>query len=747
MADVLLFIIFIVLPFFRVFQGTLLQNIHNIIAVSGIGIVFVGLVFNRLSEYIEKYLKYVIPLLISTIAVHFFLKTYDSAQIKITLLEVGGPIVLITWIIKRIDEGSFTLHKSRRYVILPALLYILSAVISFYFSVFKLETFEPGLIRRFSYLGVFIVIIYEFNCRNDFRRILNWALASCFFVVIYGFIQYFGLDWHIWKGAFKERIFSTFGNPNFYAAWLVLLLPFVMIKTALTKKWYYGLLALGIIFNLVQTGTKGSWVGVGVEISVYIILYTLYLIKGDPRILKRIAACMITGILLITISGIVVFSIKRIDSIRFRLFTWGATMKMISEPIFYKPLKTLFVGHGIESFKLVYPAYRRPEIFHIENKHNTETDHAHNEFVEIFYDEGFMGIVIYLWLLTAIFYAGLKRLSNLGLGGASSEDEYFLVALISGTAGMIAHSSVSVHVRFVSSGYILWTFLGLLVVHTAPVKWDRETAQKRLGLLKISVIMLLAAVIGFNSLEAAKRFTANIYHNRAIAFSKQRKWAQALELYKKVQMNHPSFIMAYYFEGNVYNDKLSEAMRDNDEVRIQENYKNAIDAYNRVLSMYPNYVQVHFQEGMLHLKVGNTEEAVESFRKYLNVVDPMYPFTYYRLGMIKAQENDLRSAQWYMEEPLRRIPLQRKGRNRDSMMVEAYMNLANIYLVQKKLPETEGALIEALKVKENMDTLTALGRLYEGWGKRGRAVKVYERMLQLRPENKEIENKLKKLKS
>ena len=61
---------------------------------------------------------------------------------------------------------------------------------------------------------------------------------------------------------------------------------------------------------------------------------------------------------------------------------------MISEPLFYKPMKALYFGHGIESFKLVYPSYRRPEIFHIEGKHNTETDHAHNEFIEIFYDEG-----------------------------------------------------------------------------------------------------------------------------------------------------------------------------------------------------------------------------------------------------------------------------------------------------------------------------------------------------------------------
>ena len=40
-------------------------------------------------------------------------------------------------------------------------------------------------------------------------------------------------------------------------------------------------------------------------------------------------------------------------------------------------------GNGIGSFRIIYPAFRRPQIFHIEAKHNTETDHAEDEYWEV----------------------------------------------------------------------------------------------------------------------------------------------------------------------------------------------------------------------------------------------------------------------------------------------------------------------------------------------------------------------------
>ncbi|MDA3792634.1 MAG: tetratricopeptide repeat protein [Elusimicrobia bacterium] len=739
MLDVILYIFFIIIPFFRVFNGSLTAQLHIIIAVAALGITVMGLLFNKLDDYLHELIRYLLPLFISTLAVHFFLRTYDSAQIKITHLEIGGPLILLLWLIKRINLWDFKIAPSRKYILYPALLFMGSGILSFILSPFHLETFEPGLLRRISYIGIFIVAIFEFNGIKDFKKVFNWVLASCFIVVIYGFIQQFGLDWHIWKGAFGRRIFSTFGNPNFYAAWIVLLLPLVMVRYMLTKKWYYLALVIGIFINIYLTRTKGSWVGLAVGLSVFVVLVTLYLLKGDPKRLKKIALSLTVTIIIVATSAITWYSVNRINSLRFRLFTWGATMKMVTEPVYTNPAKAIILGTGIETFKLVYPAYRRPEIFHIEGKHNTETDHAHNEFLEIIYDEGLVGITAYLWLLACVYFVAFKRLSLLGIGAShKSEEEHYLIALIAGTVGMFAHSAMSVHIRFVSSGYILWAFMGFIVVFTAPVGNTKENPEKGNVLIKNFLILLLLFVAAMNSIYASRRFKANIYHNRAIAYSKQRRWPEALRYYKLVQKNHPSFIMGYYFEGNVYNDKLSQAIKSNNQAMIEQNYNMAIETYKKVRSMYPNYVQVHFQEGMLHLKVGNIDEAVKSFRKYLNIVDPVYPFTYYRMGMVKARrENNLNEAMWYMKEALNRS-------KRDREYINSSMNLANIYILQKNYTNAEEVYKSALKkVPGNKDMLQSLTSLYERTNSIPEALNIYKEMLKRAPGSKKIEEKIK----
>ncbi len=738
MTDIILFSFFVLIPFLRIFDGNLLQNIHNIIAFLSIGGLFLGIIFNRLDEYADRMLKYLIPILVSTIAVHFFLETYDSAQIKITLLETGGPLVLIIWLAKRINRGSFKLASDRKYVLVPALLFLLSGLISFALTPYKLQTFEPGLLRRIVYVGSFLAIVYEFNRKEDFMRVLNWVMGSLVIIVVYGIIQAAGLDWHIWAGAFRGT-FSTFGNPNFFGAWLVLVLPLVFAKAMLTRKWHWYAMIAAVLYNIYRCGAKGSWLGAAADISVFVVLATLFLIEGNPKVLKRIALGITAAVMLFASVAVTIASMQRMRSITFRLFTWGSTMKMISEPIFVSPAQAFFLGHGIETFRIVYPAYRRPEIFHLEGRHNTQTDHAHNEFMEVFFDEGVFGLTVFIWLLAGIFYVAVKRLSLVGVGKAKTDDEFYLVGLIAGLIGVLTHAFVDVNPRFVSTGYILWVMLGLLVVHSAPLKDEkgRGSAPVPVNYGPRLILVLGLMILGYRtSVQAALRFNANRYHNRAIAHSKRRAWDDALELYDRVQEYHPSFIMAYYFEGNVYNDQLSEAMQAGRRQEAEHYYSQAVDAYKRVRSMFPNYVQLHFQEGMMHLRMDNIEEAERSFRRYINIVDPVFPYSYFRLGMINLQRGDTEKARRYFEEPVRRNP----------DVPETFLNLASFLRRMGETDEVERVFLEGVEANpEDLDILGALGAFYEEQQRKEDAASIYRRMLELRPGDGNLERKLEEL--
>src|SRR5438046_2586214 len=108
------------------------------------------------------------------------------------------------------------------------------------------------------------------------------------------------------------------------------------------------------------------------------------------------------------------------------------------------------VGNGLGTFWVIYPAYRRPAIFHIEGKHNTETDHAENEHLEVWMDEGIIGMGLWIWLILNIMVGVYKSLQVLTAqptrAGPETEltqfpdEAMYMLGFTSGMLGMLIHN-------------------------------------------------------------------------------------------------------------------------------------------------------------------------------------------------------------------------------------------------------------------------------------------------------------------
>src|ERR1035438_2495405 len=123
----------------------------------------------------------------------------------------------------------------------------------------------------------------------------------------------------------------------------------------------------------------------------------------SERLRKNIRRATIVMLIFSAVS-VGVYSRLRMQSIRFRVATWVSTWEMaLMHPIW---------GNGIGSFRIIYPAVRRPQIFHIEGKHNTETDHSENEYWEVLQDEGLIGFGIFLWMIATFSTLGLRALGR-----------------------------------------------------------------------------------------------------------------------------------------------------------------------------------------------------------------------------------------------------------------------------------------------------------------------------------------------
>ncbi len=165
-------------------------------------------------------------------------------------------------------------------------------------------------------------------------------------------------------------------------------------------------------------------------------------------------------------------------------------------------------------------------------------------------------------------------------------------------------------------------------------------------------------------------FKADIYHNLALFNSRSKNWDEAIKYYQLVNKNNPYFIMSYYFRANVFKDRLNmepvykpEWGDTGDKPRTD--YERAMEVYNYVKTIAPNYVQMHYHIGELYVKLSdyyfkNKDEA--SGRKFLDMalksfnlyhdIDPVFPFTYYHRSNIYLSQGRMDLAEKELKDNL-----------------------------------------------------------------------------------------------
>ncbi|MDR1926106.1 MAG: O-antigen ligase family protein, partial [Endomicrobium sp.] len=338
-----------------------------------------------LQKSLRKILLYGVPILYFFMALSFYLGTYDSAQVKITILHIGGMFLIMTWLLLKIEEGNFNFLNKKLLYILPVVLFLFSGIISFCISPLKSASFNE-LVKRFIYCGIVFILVSEFDSEKKLLRIKNWLVIATYTVCLYGLIQiidyYFfpissrGLDPFVWRQAFGNRIMSTFGNPNFFGDFLIVMSPLILSLFIYKKRFHLAFLWVLIVVCTYQTISKGAWLAFAVGFFVFTASYVIIFLRN--KLNRKILISAATGILIvlsITTYGVYHSTLKRTDSISFRVFTWLSTWEMINtNPV---------LGTGIGTFYLTYPSWRRPQIFFIEGKHNTESDHPENEYLEV----------------------------------------------------------------------------------------------------------------------------------------------------------------------------------------------------------------------------------------------------------------------------------------------------------------------------------------------------------------------------
>lgn len=197
-------------------------------------------VLRSLVSFLFYALFILVPLVFTSVNDELFEFNKMLAVYAITLC------IAYTWICLCIIEKKILLKRTPFDV--PLALFVGSQILSTVFSInvhtsiFGYYTrFNGGLLSVFSYVFLFYMFV-EFVEKKKVRYFINALLIGGVLSALYALPEHFGhspscfvfsgkFDVSCWVQDVKTRVFGTFGQPNWLAAYLGMLLPLVIINT------------------------------------------------------------------------------------------------------------------------------------------------------------------------------------------------------------------------------------------------------------------------------------------------------------------------------------------------------------------------------------------------------------------------------------------------------------------------------------------------------------------------------------
>lgn len=442
---------------------------------------------NAFVNYIDQALSWGMGLLCLFISICFYTGTYDTAFVKITLLQTGGIVLTALWITLLAVQKRLPFLRVTWPWLLPFVAYFGWNFLGYLFSPYKVDAFDE-FFRYVLYFFLSLIILDRFSVRAA-RTLTKCIIASAWISCVYGLVQVAdrwlpGVDMMPWHGFFGTRIFSTHANPNFFGDFLVFTSCIIAAQYLRTQSKAL-LVLLGIaMVDLFFSETKGAWIGFAASAVFFVGLY----VHHAERVKKYARQLTITAAVLLLGAGILtgVYAVKRFQSVSFRTYTWSSVLDMVQD----SPV----VGTGVGSFKVIYPAYRKPQIFYIEKIHNNETQHAENEYLEQWATAGTVGLAIFLWLIFFVLYTAWRGLKS--KEGTFDESAWLTLGYATAFFGICVHSTFDISMRFVSTG-LFWSLFAALIVRlnmpTSPAQ-EVSAGTGKPWLMGAGRILLAAAV-------------------------------------------------------------------------------------------------------------------------------------------------------------------------------------------------------------------------------------------------------------
>lgn len=540
-----------------------------------------------------------------------------------------------------------------------------------------------GMIDTVGFFA-FFALCAGFLPYRGLQMMPRMIVAGSIPVILYGFAQAASNDPVGWQSSSASRIWSTFGNPNFLAGYLVLTVP-IAIGYWYTEKsvnrLIAGAAACGGLACLMLTSSRAGIVGIIAAAAVF----SLLALRGRGRILVLgIIGIVTAGIL----SAAVIMRGQGSGDIE-PIAKSGAPLQRLSEGIdpadqsitarrryaataWHMVRQRPLLGYGPDTYTLLWRRSMRAEDAAATGNRLANPGYAHSEFLNILATMGVLGGMAYL-----AFWGGLLLAGRGAVRATMPHDEGYavvLAAVTAGCAGLLAANQFSFHSP--ATALAVWGCAAILV---------RGRQLDRAGNINFgSVSSLLIALTLFAgavllAVQASAAWRAEAHFPKGLQYEAKGLLGPAIDEYRMAVTINP---MEQTYYQNLAKAYLTRAEKENSGTESVSDISKAVDIYRRHLTLVPqdalswnglgiallqagkpadaqaaflraleeapSFLEPHINLGTIAFDSGRAAEAFAWYEKALRI-EPREPLIFFNMGNMHAQQGDMERALkcWY----------------------------------------------------------------------------------------------------
>ena len=590
---------------------------------------------------------------------------------KLLVLELGIFIIVLSYLIQIILSGSIKYRKTNLNI--PVLIYVV-----YIFLIYLVTENKPVAVNELKRMLLcssiyFVTTNIIQTDKNRHFILISWVIGSTW-AVIYGLLQRNGGIW-ILQVPQMSRVYSTFGNPIFFAAYLVIFIPVIIALLFYIKKSFLKLILFLItvlcLIALYFTQTRSAWIGFAVSIIVY----------GLLNIKSRKTRFMF-------ISGFVFFCII------FSFLTWHIWLRHQAHPLIWRDTFRMWLhypifGTGPGTFHINFPKYASKELLDIWPQKQAIINDAHNEYIQILSEVGIVGLSIFFLLIISFYRFALRIIYSGDIKLRQKIRDLLLISgFISSVTAILIQNLFSVDMRFIISSVYMFFVIGLVYSYEENEFTYNLKFPTNIKVIILVVLLLISGIIGFS--KSIKLHICGIIHYDLI----QNK----LEIKPS---DEGTGLLSQILKPYLAEKKLSQTPDFFDE-KILEPLK-TIDELESLRRKYPREPKIYEQLGWVYAKEKNFTKAIEYF-EYTIKLNPSLFGPYNNLGNIYFLLGNRAKAIEYYKKSIAINPNQ----------VDAHTNLGITYYYEGKLKESADEFNIVLKLDpKNEKAIVMLKKMRE----------------------------------